>query len=276
MVEVLFGILLLFGLIFGSIFDLKNREIPDYLSYSMILGSLGISLIYSMLTEWKFLLFAVLGGIIVFCLGYIFYYFKQIGGGDVKIFTAMGIALGNFYIGRVNLLIIFFIIVLIIGGLYSIVWGIVLFFRYKKHSWMELKKILIENKSLRIIILISSIVVLVIGIFFEWEIRLIIFLLIVLINILFYLKMFVQVVERLHFVKKIKVSELTEGDWLAKDVIHNNKILISKKEIEIEKKHIELLKKNYIYEVWIKIGIPFVPAILISFIILVITYGILG
>ena len=40
--------------------------------------------------------------------------------------------------------------------------------------------------------------------------------------------------------------------------------------------HIELLKKHNIQEVWVKIGIPFVPAILISFIVTIIIYGILG
>ena len=85
-----------------------------------------------------------------------------------------------------------------------------------------------------------------------------------------------KVIEKLHFVKKIKIFELTEGDWLAKDVMVNNKMILSKKIPELEKKHIETLKKNNIHEVWVRIGIPFVPAILITFILTIIIYGILG
>src|SRR3989339_2246530 len=127
MVEILFGILLFLGLIWAGYFDLKSREIPDLLSYSIIFGCLGISLIYSLFTSFHFFLFSALGGIIVFCLGYIFYYFKQIGGGDVKIFTAIGIAVSNFYVEKISLLIIFGGIILIVGGIYSLIWGINLF-----------------------------------------------------------------------------------------------------------------------------------------------------
>ena len=132
MVGVLFVIILLFGLIWASYYDLKSREIPDLLSYSLIAGCLGISLIYSLFTSFHFFLSSILGGIIVFSLGYIFYYFKQIGGGDVKIFTSIGIALSNFYVGKISLLIIFGGITLIVGGIYSLIWGINLFLKKKK------------------------------------------------------------------------------------------------------------------------------------------------
>ncbi len=276
MVEILFGILLLLGLIWGSYFDLKNREIPDYLSYSMITGCLGISLIYSLVNGFEFLLFSVLGGIIVFCLGYIFYYFKQVGGGDVKIFTAIGIACSNFYLGRISMLIVFGVILLVIGGVYSLIWGIVLLFRNRKQGFIELKKLLVERRFTRRIIIIISLILIIIGFFTEWKMRLLVLMLVVLIYLIFYLDMLVKVIEKLHFVKKIKVSDLTEGDWLAKDVIVNNQKLISRKEPEIEKKHIELLKRHNVHEIWIKIGIPFVPAILISFVIAIVIYGILG
>ena len=275
MVGVLFVIILLFGLIWASYYDLKSREIPDLLSYSLIAGCLGISLIYSLFASFNFFLSSILGGIIVFSLGYIFYYFKQIGGGDVKIFTSIGIALSNFYVGKISLLIIFGGIILIVGGIYSLIWGINLFLKNRKQSFTELSKSLNKKRTIRRYIIILSLILVIVGII-AVNLRGLIITLIFLIYGLFYLNIFVKVIEKLHFIKKIKVSELTEGDWLAKDVILNNKKLISKKEPEIEKKHIAILKKYNIHEVWIRIGIPFVPAILITFLLTIIIYGILG
>ena len=82
--------------------------------------------------------------------------------------------------------------------------------------------------------------------------------------ITFYLYIFIKVVESLHFLKKVSISELTEGDWLAKDVEVHNKIICSAKHPCLDKKQIEKLKKANVQYVTIKIGIPFVPAILLA------------
>ena len=89
---------------------------------------------------------------------------------------------------------------------------------------------------------------------------------------IFYIFVFVTVVEENLFVQKISVKEVTEGDWLAEDVIHNNKIICSKKKPCLDNKQIKNLKKHNIRKVWIKIGIPFVPAIFIGFLITIILY----
>ena len=73
--------------------------------------------------------------------------------------------------------------------------------------------------------------------------------------------------EKLTFIKQLPLEKVTEGDWLAKEVIHKNKVLISKNQPCLTIKDIELMKKNKIRKVWIKIGIPFVPAMLIATIV---------
>jgi hypothetical protein len=81
-----------------------------------------------------------------------------------------------------------------------------------------------------------------------------------------YFFLFAKAVEEVCMIKDIPVNDLTEGDWLYKNVKVGRKVIkakwdgLSNKEIrEIKKKH----KK-----VRIRQGIPFVPVFLISFVIL--------
>jgi len=80
----------------------------------------------------------------------------------------------------------------------------------------------------------------------------------------FYLSFFIRVVEKVSFLRFVPLKELTEGDWLAKDVKIKNKIILSARIPSLEEKHIHLLKEKGIKRVWIKIGIPFVPAYFIA------------
>lgn len=62
----------------------------------------------------------------------------------------------------------------------------------------------------------------------------------------------------------IPVSKLTEGDWIAKNVYLNKKLITGPKDRGITKKQITLLKKSKVKQVLIREGIPFVPVFLIS------------
>ena len=63
---------------------------------------------------------------------------------------------------------------------------------------------------------------------------------------------------------KIKIRELTEGDWILHDVFHNKNKIYSKNSPGVTKKQIELFKKYKIKEVIVREGIPFVPAIFLG------------
>ena len=71
--------------------------------------------------------------------------------------------------------------------------------------------------------------------------------------------------------KRLKPKELSEGDWIEKDIKIGSKKVYTKKELGVSKKQIRLLKKYYekgkIKSVLVKEGIPFVPSFLIAFII---------
>lgn len=96
----------------ATIFDLRTREIPDWISIaiaiiaasSAAMGWLGIGL------GW-----VVLGGILGSAIGIALFYFAKLGGGDVKLIAALGM-----FVGPVGLLIVLFGMA-IAGGLLSLV-----------------------------------------------------------------------------------------------------------------------------------------------------------
>ena len=71
-------------------------------------------------------------------------------------------------------------------------------------------------------------------------------------------------------IKKIPIEKLTEGDWIVKDVMVDNKRICGPKDLGIEKKQIaqliKLKQKGKIQNIVIKEGIPFVPSFLIAYI----------
>ena len=67
--------------------------------------------------------------------------------------------------------------------------------------------------------------------------------------------------------KYISVDKLTEGDWVAEDIIVKGKLICSKKDLELTKEQISKLRKLKIKNVFVKEGIPFVPSFLIGLLI---------
>jgi len=75
---------LIIGTLTGALTDAKTGYIYDYITYPMIIIGFILSLI-----QMQF--FNLISGIIIFILLFIFYKFGKIGGGDVKIFTAIAL-----------------------------------------------------------------------------------------------------------------------------------------------------------------------------------------
>ncbi len=269
--EIILISLSLIVLLVASIFDIKTREIPDLLSYSFIASVLGIRLIYSLFTDFSFILYGILGLLIMFIFGFILYYLKQWGGGDAKLFMGLGAAFADFYLFEIPFLAILLVIVLFVGAFYAFIWAIVLFLKNRKKSFKTFKKLLIKYKYYRFSTLIFTAAFILIALFFS-SYRLISTIFALTLLLVFYLFIFIKVVEKQSFKKLLPISQLTEGDWLAKDIIHNNKIICSKRKPCLDNQQIKILKKHNIRKVWIKVGIPFVPAIFLGFVITLILY----
>jgi hypothetical protein len=86
MLEIIGVIIALLGLAYSSYTDIKTGEVSDRLSHSMI--GIGAILVAFSFPFWQAV--TIIGlGILIFVVGFILYIFGQIGGGDVKLFTAL-------------------------------------------------------------------------------------------------------------------------------------------------------------------------------------------
>ncbi len=275
---------LLAGLIASSITDLKTREVPDWINYSLIAAGIGLNMLASLiLQDYHFILFSIIGFAVFFALSHIMYYTGQWGGGDAKMLIAIGAILGlGFtttapFISPHEMIISFLMNLLIAGFFYGMASaGFIALLNRKKFA-RQLKKDMKRYKILRIsamtiagLTLISS--------FFIDDIR-IKFSLVILGSIValsFYLWLFGKIVENACMYKLVKPEQLTEGDWIARDIIVGKKRISGPSDLGIEKKQIAQLlalqKKGKIKRVLIKEGIPFVPSFLIAF-LMTLTWG---
>ena len=104
MFEVIF-LLILAGIFISvaSVRDWRIREIPNWLSFSLIIFALGFRFFYCLFEAGNFSFFyqGIIGFGIFFIIGNLFYYARLFAGGDEKLMIAMGSILpfsGNFFI----------------------------------------------------------------------------------------------------------------------------------------------------------------------------------
>ena len=264
--EIIFLIVLaLVWIAFATFQDLRTREIANWLNFSLIIFALGFRFFYSLFSEsFGFFYQGLIGLGIFFILGNLLYYGRFFAGGDAKLMIALGAVLpfsGSF---SVNLKIFasFFFIFLFVGAIYSIATSIYFslgnFKKFKKEFGFQLRK----NKKLIYPFFFLGLILMIFG-FSESMF----FVLGILIFILPYLYIYAKAVDEACMIKKIKTSQLTEGDWLYK----NTKV--GKKTIKatwdgLKKREIKQLRKRYKI-ILIRYGIPFSSVFLISFLILI-------
>jgi len=266
MFEVIFLFALaLIWIIFATVQDIKKREIANWLNFSLIIFALGFRFFYSLFSEVSFAFFyqGLIGFGIFLVLGNLLYYGKMFAGGDAKLMVALGAVLPFSTILNENLKIflLFFVLFLLIGAAYSIFSSIYLsltnFKKFKKEFSKQFKK----NKTWSILAIFIALILGALG--FSDSLF---FILAIIVFILPYLYLYVKSVDESCMVKRVKTNELTEGDWLYKDLKVGKKIIKAKWD-GLSKENIRLIKKELNY-VTIRNGIPFTPVFLISFIIL--------
>src|SRR3989344_2135235 len=91
--EIFLLIIAMVWLIFATLSDIKTKEIPNWLNYSLIILSiLTYSLISLKARSIIPLAYSIAAFIAFFVIGSIMYYSKQWGGGDAKLLAALGAA----------------------------------------------------------------------------------------------------------------------------------------------------------------------------------------
>ncbi len=255
--------------LFATITDIKTREVPNWISYTLIAIGLFSRLIYSLITkEASFVIYGMIGFGICLAIGLIMYYTKQWGGGDAKLLMGIGAMLGNYQAVNpfnpnlgIPFLLILIINIIVLGGIYGLVYGVILAFRHKREFKEEWKKS--KHKYLKLGVIIA-VVLLLTGLIFLRPLIYIISALALLMVLAILLLEIMKIVEKVCMYKAVSVVKLVEGDWLANDVKRGTKIIVKANKIELNKKDIILLIKNKIKTVIVKEGVPFVPGILLG------------
>jgi Flp pilus assembly protein protease CpaA len=263
MLDVLLIVTTFIVLLISSYTDLKTREVPDYLNYSFIFAALGIRAIFSLTLGWEILISGMLGLVAMIAVAFFFYYSNQWGGGDSKLLMGVGASIGITYpFSSSSLNLLWFLLgLLFLGAIYGLFWLVYLSIKNRlrfSRQWLSLIK---TYRYLHLSTFFGSAVFLLLSLFYP-----IFWIFVILPWGTFHLFLFVNVVERTCFIKRIAVSKLTEGDWLAEDVRHGHYHLSKK---TLEKDDIESIKKHGLHEVVIKEGIPFTPAFLLGYLAVV-------
>lgn len=283
-------------LLIESIIDLKHLETPNYMNFGLIFVAFAFSIINSIYSiSLAPLISAILGFALMALLTFPMFYLGLWGGGDVKVLLGIGTLLGlsineiqSFWsnlwsifttskelIISTPILIKFLLLSLISSLVYGLIWAVIKIIKNHKEISKIFKKQSNKNKKLRLINKVSFLI-LVLSIF-SISISLFVFpnySFFLLSTFFLFLTLFIflfqvfYILEKNMMVAKIKPLDLTEGDWLNKDLKIKNKIIckanktgLTKQQI---KKLISLQKKNKLKFVDIKQGIAYFPVFFLA------------
>ena len=263
------------ALVLGSITDLRTREVPDFLNYGLIFLGLALHCMLS-IVYWdpRFAIGSLLGLSICFGIGWLMFYAGQWGGGDSKMLMGLGSILGLPFALEGSFLLSLLLNILFAGAIYGLLWSIGLVVRNRKR-FAKAFAILIRHKLHRrmrplllsllmafFALLFVPLANIALKISFLWAL--------ILLPFMYYVFLFVKSVERSSMFILLPISRITEGDWIAKDVIIRGKRICGPKDLGISKKQINALRdyerRGLIGKVLIKQGIPFIPSFLLAFI----------
>ena len=219
-------IIMLGGLLVGTIADLRTREVPDWLNFSLIASGLGLGTLASVAeTSWHPLIGSVAGLALGVLLGYVMFYAGQWGGGDAKLIMGLGALFGLPLFSpwgwtNLPLLVVFLINALLVGAAYGLAWAVGMVVTH----WSEVKAAFKEHLHTRRVLVLRRVILAVVvaavlaGVLMGGLVGLVWFLLAAAVFFTFYLWVLVQVVEKTCMAGRKRVSRLTEGDWIDKEV----------------------------------------------------------
>jgi len=256
-------------IVFATVQDIKKREVANWLNFSLLAFALAYRAFYSLYSgNYNFFVFGFLGVVVFFVIENVFYYSRVFGGGDAKLFLALGaIWPYNSYYDLLFVGFGFIFTLLFVGVIYSLIYSVFLVSR----NWSRFKKSFDSyfNRYFKLVFLIAGILFILFSIIESFVFGIFVFLGCLILGVLyFYIK---SLDDCMTVLKNPKI--LSEGDWLEKDIKVGNRYIrksvhgLSLEEINVLRK----MKKK----VWIKEGIPFVPVFLITFILMVFFYSFL-
>jgi len=256
------------------IFDIKTKEVPNWLNFSFVIIVLVFRALYSIFyLDYMVFVFGVVGVGLFFVLANVLYNSKLFGGGDAKLLVGLGGVIFLAPTWQINLLYTgFFILLLLVMGLvYGLIASIVrvsLNWKSKKDVFRkEFVKQYSSNKWYffgAAILFFASI-----GLYYfyrSFPVVPVIFILLIFPILL----VFLRAIENVIFVKKVNVEDLRIGDWLFKDVKLKSDVVKSNFD-GLTSAEISRLKKEQ-KSVVIRDGIVFVPAFLLAYLAFIVLW----
>ncbi len=266
MIELL-ALIIIAGLLAASYCDIRTREVPDWLNFSLIFAGFGLRAIQSLAeADWHPLLTGIIGFLPFLALSLILYYTRQWGGGDSKLLMAVGVLIGYDYALPLvkNQMFWFLICLLLAGAVYGLLFIFYFVIRDRRKVLTKAEELFRQGKNWQLIFLLLEIVFLVFSLAaYFYLAKNIVFFSLLFLPLLFYvLFLLTKAVEEVSFIKEVKPEQLTEGDWLAEE-ISGHKF----SRLGLEKEEIKKLQSMGLHLIKIKTGIPFVPSFFLAYLL---------
>lgn len=285
-------------LFIASVTDLNRREVPDTISYGfVILMSLVTAYLFFTLRDVNYILNVMSSLIIFLIIALLLFYSNLFGGGDAKLLIGLSFSLPliifpfNKYYLLDNLIrspgVSFLIDSLFVGGLYGLGYAFYLAVRhwgkFKKRFDKLLKKYILLFRMFMLSFVILLIITLLLSKINRTQFTLIlIFVLLTLTSflavVIIPLYVFMKAIDEVILTKRIVPKKLVEGDWVIEQVKdEKGKIVVSQKDNGVSNEQIkkleELYLKGVIKTVKVKEGIPFVPSIFLTYLLVILLHN---
>ncbi|MEK6889215.1 MAG: A24 family peptidase [Nanoarchaeota archaeon] len=259
----------LIWIVLALIQDLKTREIWNWVNFSLLVVGLTYkSLIAISEKSLETFIFTILGVCMMIIFANLLYYTRTFAGGDAKLLIALASVLPYYsWIDSLAVPLLFVFGLFFVGALYSLVYSTFIVAKNRKGFSKEFRKNFRKNK-------VWMVVGAILGILLIFVIRENYGIIFGLLFVLFpWIYVYLRAVEEGCMIVSVKPGELGEGEWLYRSVKIGRRVIrngvhgLSKEEIKIIRRG----GKN----VLIRQGIPFTPAFLIIWVIMVYVYLVL-
>ena len=262
-------------LLLACISDLKTTEVPDTVSIGLVAIIVAASIVHSVYSsDYSHLINTVAVGFAYFIVALAMFYLGQWGGGDVKILAGIGCVLG--YLNSINYVwvnseilpyyVVYFINMGLIAIPYFVVYSIVV--GWGNGRLMAEFAAQTKRKAFLLTVVISFLPSL-IALYAHLTSFIPIYLMLPLFAVL---STFLKVSEKVLFKRKVNPSELKVGDVLAEDLLVSGVKVVSSSNMEgLTEEQLTAIRKleHLPDEVTVKLGVKFVPILLLAFLMTV-------
>ncbi len=235
-------------LLLVSFLDLLTKETPYFISFPfLIVGFFSNVVLFFFYPSF----FLIINIILAFLISYLKYKFGLWGGGDFLMFLGMSFYL-NLTFPYLKFNILYFLFALYLSTLfYNIIYVFFIYFKKNLFSKYELIFIFL--------------------LFAFWFINKFFFFFI----FLFWILIMIHKLDLLYFTKKVSINNLKEEDWIAYKIYREKEIVLDPKKCRegVDEETIQKLKQLKVEVVYVKEGIPYLPAFFLAYLFLLFSFS---